>query len=105
MADHLDLIRLDPISRFRWEDGFEFELRSTAEQTHAELNRIAPDQLTGWRALADRGRDIWNRTADMFLYHSPEQALRGDGFSPAKALSMLTIPLQIGMFSRIQQAH
>ncbi len=100
MSDHLELIRLDPIARFCWEDGFQFELKSTIEQTEAELARIAPDQVNGWRAMSDRGRDIWNRTADLFLYHSPEQALRGDGFNPAKALSMLTIPLQIGMFQR-----
>jgi phytoene desaturase len=103
MADHLDLIRLDPISQFRWEDGFQFQLRSSETETAAELNRVAPDQTAGWRAVAERGRDIWNRTADLFLYHSPEQALRGDGFNPRKALSMLTIPLQIGMFSRFSK--
>jgi phytoene desaturase len=103
LTDHLALIRLDPIARFCWEDGFQFELKATLAQTEIELQRIAPDQVAGWRAIADRGRDIWQRTADLFLYHSPEQALRGDGFNPRKALSMLTVPLQIGMFSRFNK--
>jgi phytoene desaturase len=103
ISDHLDLIRLNPIARFCWADGFQFELKATLLETQAELNRIAPDQATGWTALAERGQEIWNRTADLFLYHSPEQALSADRFDPRKALSMLTVPLQIGMLSRFNK--
>jgi phytoene desaturase len=100
LEDHLELIRLDPIARFQWADGSRFELRSTFEETLAELERFAPDQSAGWRAMFGRGESIWDLSAELFLYHSPEQALRGDGFDPRRALSMLTVPLRIGMFNR-----
>ncbi len=104
LADHLDLVRLDPIARFIWPDGATFELRDSAEATLAEVARFAPDDVEGWRAFYAVGRDIWERTADLFLYHSPEQLLAGDGkFDPRRGLAMLTVPFRIGMFARFSR--
>jgi phytoene dehydrogenase-like protein len=103
LADHLDLIRLDPIALFQWADGSQFELKALAADTENELRRFAADQLPGWQRIAAHGRNIWDLTADLFLYHSPEQSLRGDGFNPRKALSMLTVPIRIGMFRRFSR--
>ncbi len=99
LSDHLDLIRLDPIARFQWADGTQFELRATLEETENELRKFAADQCPGWRALFERGEFIWDLSAELFLYHSPEQALRGDRFDPRRGLSMITVPLRIGMFT------
>ena len=83
LADHLDLVRLDPIARFVWPDGATFALRDDAAATAAEVARFAPADEQGWRDFYAVGRDIWARTADLFLYHSPEQLLAGDGkFDP-----------------------
>jgi phytoene desaturase len=103
LADHLDLIQLDPIARFIWADGSQFELKALPPDTEQELVRFANEELPGWRNVAAQGRNIWDLTADLFLYHSPEQSLRGDGFNPRKALSMLTVPLRIGMFRRFSR--
>jgi phytoene desaturase len=104
LSDHLDLIRLNPIARFVWADGTHFELKATPAETEQEILRFAPDQLPGWRAIFNRGQQIWNLSAEMFLYHAPEQLLRSpDGFNPRRALSMLTIPLRIGMFARFNR--
>ena len=101
LADHLDLVKLDPIARFVWADGATFELRAGAEATAAEVARFAPDDADGWRDFYKVGRDIWGRTADLFLYHSPEQLLQGDGkFDARRGLAMLSVPFRIGMFSR-----
>jgi phytoene desaturase len=104
LADHLDLLRLDPIARFIWPDGATFELRSDAADTLAEVGRFAPGDVQGWRDFYGVGRDIWDRTADLFLYQSPEQLLAGDGkFDPRRGLAMLTVPFRIGMFSRFNR--
>jgi phytoene desaturase len=108
LSDHLDLIRLDPIARFQWSDGSHFDLRATPEETEIELRRFAPDQCAGWRAMFERGERIWDLSAELFLYHSPEQALRGDKFDPRRALSMISVPVRIGMFtpfSRVIDRH
>ena len=55
--------------------------------------------MPGWEKLFQHGGRVWDLTADLFLYHSPEQSMRGDGFNPRRALSMITVPLRIGMFS------
>ena len=99
LADHLDLIRLNPIAKFQWADGSQFEIKSTAAETELELRSFAADQIPGWREIANRGQKIWDLTADLFLYHSPDQIRRTGGFSPRRALSMLTVPIRIGMFS------
>ncbi len=99
LCDHLDLIRLDPIARFCWADGSQLELKALAADTERELMRFASDQLPDWKSIADRGQFIWDLTADLFLYHSPEQVLKADGFNPRRALSMITVPIRIGMFT------
>ncbi len=105
LAAHLDLVPLDPIARFQWADGATFELKSTAEATAAEVAKFAADDVAGWRDFYAAGRDIWDRTADLFLYKCPEQVLAGDGgkFNPRQALAMLTVPFRIGMFSRFSK--
>jgi phytoene desaturase len=99
LSDHLDLVRLNPISRFQWADGAVFELKSTATETEQEIVRFAPDQLEGWKSLATRGRKIWDLSAELFLYHAPEQSLKFANFDARRGMSMLTIPFRIGMFT------
>ncbi|HLL91072.1 MAG TPA: phytoene desaturase family protein [Tepidisphaeraceae bacterium] len=104
LGDHLDLVHLDPIARFVWGDGQTFELRATSEAMDAELAKLAPADVAGWQAFADRGKRIWDLTANLFLYHAPEQVLAGKAspggkFSPLDGLRMATTPFRIGMFS------
>lgn len=142
----LPISRLDPIARFVWQDGSQFELRSTSTDVDEQIRSLAPDDVEGWHAFAERGRAIWDLSAELFLYHAPEQVLSGraklrgpaepvgfaelpssaelagsadvrgsaglrnpDGLPSEavglaergrQALSMLTVPLRIGMFSR-----
>lgn len=99
MADHLELIRLDPISQFIWPDGQRFAIRSNLDETLAEVRQFSPADVDGWRAFIHHGQKIWDLTGDLFLQHAPEQLLRGKGFAPAKAMRMLTVPFRIGIFS------
>jgi len=98
----LPIIKLDPIASFRWPDGTRFDLRSTQDALDKELTRFSPNDAAGWKRLAERGKKIWDLSAELFLFHAPEQVLRGlDGerFNPLRGLSMLTTPFRIGMFS------
>ncbi|MFN4243734.1 MAG: phytoene desaturase family protein [Tepidisphaerales bacterium] len=102
MSDHLKLLRLDPIQKYVWADGTVLEAWADQEAMEREVARISPGDVAGWRAFFERGRRIWELSAEMFLWHAPEQLLRkkDEPFDPRKALSMLTIPLRIGMFQR-----
>lgn len=98
----LPIIKLEPIASFRWADGSRFDLRATEAALQQEVARFSPADVAGWKRLADRGRKIWDLSAELFLFHAPEQVLRGlDGerFNPLRGLSLLTTPFRIGMFS------
>lgn len=103
VREHLPITRLDPIAVFRWSDGTTFELRTQSEALESELRRISPSDVAGWKKLAAQGKRIWDLSAELFLFHAPEQVLRGtagndEGFSPLRSLKMLTVPFRIGMF-------
>lgn len=111
IRDHLSLRRLDPIARYVWGDGTTFDLRSGRDDLEREIARISPQDVAGWRAFADRGREIWDLSAELFLFHAPEQILAGKvdgktGDEPQSPLArlraawaMLSVPVRIGMFT------
>ena len=110
LADHLSLRRLDPISRFLWEDGTCFNLGSSAEAMDREVAQIEPGDVAGWRAFAERGKKIWDLSAELFLFHAPEQVLGGKTGALSGAADagwfarlsgigqLLTVPMRIGIF-------
>ena len=99
VRNYLPIQRLDPIARFSWRDGTTFQLRANEEDRASEVRRIAPDDVEGFQRIFARGESIWNLSADAFLFHAPEQMLRGSGFSPLAGVKMLTTPFRIGMFA------
>ena len=101
MSDYLQLQPLDPVQKYIWADGTAFNARRKMQDVKDELSRFAGAQsVGGFEKILARGEMIWRESAEMFLYHAPEQVLKGDGkFDPWRALSMLTIPIKIGMFA------
>lgn len=99
---HLKLVPLDPIQKYVWADGTTFLSHANLDATLAEVARISPSDVNGWRRFFERGKYIWDLSAEMFLWHAPEQLLnkKDEPFNPRKALSMITIPLRIGMFQQ-----
>lgn len=104
VRDHLRLIRLDPIARFDWGDGTRFELRADPAARDQEIQKFAPGDLPGWNRLCRKGKLIWDLSAELFLFKSPEQSLKTGGrVSLLNALKMLTVPLRIGMFTQFSK--
>ena len=99
LRDRLDLVRLDPVSRFAWPDGATLELRRDRDDTLDSVRRLAPRDVDGFAAFLDRGRRVWDLSADLFLRHAPEQ-LMNQGLGPRQGLGLLTVPFRIGMFGR-----
>ncbi len=104
--DHLTLKPLDPIARYYWADGTRLDWRADSAALSAEIERFAPGAFAGLESFLQRGRHIWDLSGELFLENAPEQVLNGGGkggFDPKRALSMLTVPLRIGMFSRFHK--
>ena len=98
----LDLVRLDPISRFIWPDGQSFDLRSGPLATLEQVAALSPADVEGWRRLYTHGRKIWELAGELFLMNAPEQVLGGRP-GAKQGLGMATVPFRIGMFRRFSK--
>ncbi len=124
LSDHLQLTRLDPIARYQWADGTTFEACVDPARLREAIERFAPGDFPGWQRFFEQGRLTWDLSADLFLYHCPEQVFGPRAVSPLpreapmssgvidqgpqrtgalQALSALSIPIRIGMFSRLRR--
>jgi diapolycopene oxygenase len=54
IEDYLEIVPCAPICRYFWSDGTKFDAFSETEKTEREIERIAPEDVAGFRAyLAD----------------------------------------------------
>ncbi len=60
LADAVELVRLDPICRYRFADGSTFDTRSCARDTEAGIEAFSPGSGSAWRALLERGQVTWD---------------------------------------------
>lgn len=60
LAQALDLVRLDPICRYRFADGSTFDTRSCADDTEAGLDAFSPGSGSTWRTFHERGLAAWD---------------------------------------------
>jgi phytoene desaturase len=98
VRDHLNIVKLDPIARFAWQDGMTLDLGSDPHTLTEQIGKFSQTDVAGWMRLLARGRKIWDVSRE-FLAHSPDQLTR----SGANALGMLAMPFRIGMFRKFHR--
>lgn len=102
VRNYLRIKKLQPISRFVWPDGQTLELYADEQKTLDQIARFSPLDVKGFKRFLNRGRRIWERSAEAFLFHSPEQTFARLAEQPLwkrglAGLQLLTVPLRIGM--------
>lgn len=75
LADDLDLIPLDPYYRILFHDGSHYDYSGTPERVAAEIARLSPGDLDGYRRLM-RDTGVLYREAFEDLAHQPFLHLR-----------------------------
>jgi phytoene desaturase len=115
LRDHLELVRLDPLARFIWPDGMQFDLRADPADLEQQIRQLWPEDIDGWRRLHAHGERVWDLGAELFLFQSPEQLFKGTGqtnLSPLdrlrQGMSAVWVPVRIGMlgnFARLVDRH
>lgn len=59
-SDHVKLVPLKPWYRFHFDDGIDFDYGGTLEETLAEIARIEPKDVDGYRALLAHSKRIFD---------------------------------------------
>ncbi len=79
MEDYVRLVPLDPWYRFHYPDGSSFDYGGTPEETVAEIRRISPEDVDGYRRLLAHSEKLFDAgftgLADR-PFHSPWTMLR-----------------------------
>ncbi len=60
LSDHIELMPLKPWYRFEYRDGTRFDYGGSLEETLAEIERINPADVDGYRALLEHSRAIFD---------------------------------------------
>ena len=60
LEDYVTLVQPDPWYRFRFHDGETFDYGPTEERTEAEIARLAPDDVAGYRRLGAWSKKIYD---------------------------------------------
>lgn len=67
LAAVADLVRLDPVCRYRWSDGSGFDHRADRHEATAEVERLSPGQGEAFAAWLDHGRRVWEVSRRTFF--------------------------------------
>lgn len=59
LAEHVEMVRLDPVCRHRFSDGSGFDTRNDAADTEAEIDAMEPGAGSAWRRFHEHGRKVW----------------------------------------------
>jgi phytoene desaturase len=69
LDDYLELSEVDPICRYFYKDETIFDNFADRQKTVEEIERFAPQDVKGYRSFLNRSEDIYNKTADAFLFN------------------------------------
>jgi phytoene desaturase len=67
MEDHLDLRRVDPTYRVRFDDGLELALTADINRMQAQLERIGPGAFTGYLENLTEGHKHYRSSLERFV--------------------------------------
>jgi phytoene desaturase len=87
LDDLVDLVRLDPVCRYRFPDGTGLDVSSDLDTTVQAVERLAPGQGGPWRRFHERGRRTWAIAERTFM--------AGPMASPARLLRRVRSPLDL----------
>lgn len=68
LADELNLVPIDPICRYFWDDGSAMDTHSDAAHMSGAITKLSVDDAKRYPAFLDYSRRIYDLTADIFLF-------------------------------------
>lgn len=69
LENYLKLSEVDPICRYFYKDGTLFDNFADRRKTLKEIQKFAPEDVKGYVSFLDRSEEIYNKTAEAFLFN------------------------------------
>jgi phytoene desaturase len=69
MSDYLELLPLNPICRYNYPNGVVFDAFDDIPKTVEQVSRFSREDAAKYASFLDYSRELYERTADVFLYH------------------------------------
>ncbi|MCC5914470.1 MAG: phytoene desaturase [Balneolaceae bacterium] len=69
LSDYLQFDELKPLCRYFWKDGIRFDNYAEREKSMEEIRRFSPSDADAYSKFLDRAEEIYNKTADAFLFN------------------------------------
>ncbi len=71
LDDYLDLLPVEPLTRYRWRDGTTLDASRDPERMAAQIAAVAPQDVAGYRAYLAYAARIRRVTGPKFIDHDP----------------------------------
>ncbi|MFM2105843.1 MAG: hypothetical protein RL338_875 [Chloroflexota bacterium] len=71
LDDELELIPVEPLTRYLWPNGARLDLSADLERTAAAIAAIEPRDVDGYRRFLDHARALHDLTGPLFVYGPP----------------------------------
>lgn len=71
LEDELELVAVEPLTRYHWPDGTRLDLSHDLETTLEGIRAIEPADVDGYLRFLARAREIHRVTGELFIYGPP----------------------------------
>lgn len=88
LEDRLDLVPVDPLTRYRWSDGTVLDVRADLAATLDGIRAIEPRDVEGWLAFLAHAARLHRVTGAAFIYGAPPSWRTVGRVSPRDALRL-----------------
>ncbi|MDZ7680422.1 MAG: phytoene desaturase family protein [Fodinibius sp.] len=69
ISDYLDITPIDPICRYFYPNGTQFDCHQNSGVNIAQIQDFAPDDVQAYKKFEDYSEQLFERTKDAFLYN------------------------------------
>lgn len=69
LSDYIEFTEPDPICRYFYSDGTQFDSYSNPEKAVIEVEKIAPEDVMAYRDFLEYSEKLYSKTADSFLFN------------------------------------
>lgn len=71
LEDELELVPVDPLTSYRWEDGTRLDLRADPDATLEAIRAIEPRDVDGWQRYLAHVAELHRIAGELFMYGDP----------------------------------